>query len=531
MHISKNQGILVILLLHCTLFSSILPLFTATNDLYVFNPSSDFISVENLVLPIYEGITAELINTDEAFEGLNLMYIWRLNESDLFKRMETSLIITDMRGNLLLEEPTLESPAEFYNATTILCQNQDQESVLWNIATGKIQPLGFFSHHDLEANFENNTIFALEEYYLVSKDFPYAYDAILEYDLDGNLVWQLNTSTFVHGYQWCPFHDYRSSFIPDITHSNTVFYDPSEDVIYLNTRNLNTFYKIDHKTGDIIWALGEYGDFDLYSITGDEKTNLFYHSHALELIDENTFILFDNDYHNQTNPDSLNSRILEIVVNESTMMANVSWVWTSPQEYHSIIYGDADHLPNGNRLGVFGTHWKLNPELGAILVEVNDEGDIVWEIKFINENNIVYGLYNMERFRFSPTISQEHDTLVISGTDSFLTWNAWYNYRAKHDVTGHYEIFVDDVLFESNCIIYDRYWRPVNISYNTNSLSVGTHNVTVLVFDEIGNSASDSLEITVVPSGIIVDTSWLFGITLACSTIGIAAILYRKKQL
>ena len=70
------------------------------------------------------------------------------------------------------------------------------------------------------------------------------------------------------------------SGIADITHSNTVYYEENDDSIYLNMRNTNTFYKIDHKTGEIIWVLGEYGVFVIYDLQGMEKDILFYHGNT-----------------------------------------------------------------------------------------------------------------------------------------------------------------------------------------------------------------------------------------------------------
>ena len=54
----------------------------------------------------------------------------------------------------------------------------------------------------------------------------------------------------------------------------------------------------------------------MYDIYGDQKDILFYHGHALEIIDDNSFIYFDNDEHNQTNALNRQSRIIEISIDE-----------------------------------------------------------------------------------------------------------------------------------------------------------------------------------------------------------------------
>ncbi len=45
-------------------------------------------------------------------------------------------------------------------------------------------------------------------------------------------------------------------------HANAIFWDYPNDVIYMSARGLDTIYKIDKKTGDVIWGLGRLGNFE-----------------------------------------------------------------------------------------------------------------------------------------------------------------------------------------------------------------------------------------------------------------------------
>lgn len=88
--------------------------------------------------------------------------------------------------------------------------------------------------------------------------------------------------------------------------------------------------------------------------------------------------MFDNDYHNQTNLNDAHSRILEVTLNEQTMTTRESWRWEAPEEYSSPYWGEADRLPNGDRIGTFETQTKqYNSSIGAVLVEVNSTGQVV----------------------------------------------------------------------------------------------------------------------------------------------------------
>ncbi|MFW9851053.1 MAG: aryl-sulfate sulfotransferase, partial [Candidatus Thorarchaeota archaeon] len=209
---------------------------------------------------------------------------------------------------------------------------------------------------------------------------------------------------------------------------------------------------------------------------------------------------FDNDFHNQTDPTSQSSRILEIKINETTMTANESWSWTSSSAYYSYYWGDADRLPNMNRLGTFGTlRHAGDPDMGARLVEVNNSGDIVWEMNFPSENGYDYGTIRCERFRFQPTLSSPNDFNATQNENVTVSWNAWYNYRPKQSVEGTFNLYLDDVSADSGSVFFDKLWRPVDLSMNLGILALGKHNVTLVVYDELGNYTLDTVLFEVLP--------------------------------
>jgi hypothetical protein len=141
---------------------------------------------------------------------------------------------------------------------------------------------------------------------------------------------------------------------------------------------LNTFYKINMTTGRIIGGCGEHGDFLLQDAGGKQVSSLWYHSHALEEVEPDTFMMFDNDFHNETNPNDGHSRILEVTLNEHNMTASETWSWAAPKDYWRPYWGKVDRLPNGDRIGTFGTQTKqYNSSIGVVLVEVNSTGGLV----------------------------------------------------------------------------------------------------------------------------------------------------------
>ena len=474
----------------------------------------------------------ELVKIDQAdsngsFGGFNLFVIER-HDAVTWNIINRTLVISDLKGNLYFSKeietggPLANYAAEFINSTTIL-YGDSEGACLFNIETNTTRQLSFYGHHDYEKNYANNTYFALSGESIEINNDVYLFDRIIEYSDNGTELWNVNSTSFVNYTQWCPYED-MEGFFRDVTHSNTIFYDEDEDCIYLNSRNLNTFYKIDHKTGELLWSLGEYGNFTLFDLNGNEKDILFYHAHALEKIAANKFMLFDNDEHNQTNVMNHHSRLLEITIDIDKKYANASWEWISPVEYFRGWWGDSDLLPNNNRMGVFKS---------ACLVEVNETGDIVWEYDFTATGSNTYSIYKAERFCSSPVVSAP--IFVDEGEGSgYLEWNVWYNYRSKTEFTGKYHIMVDNEEVELGPVVFPKYWQSIQLRYNITSVYLEAHEFSLIVEDEGGHlsnitdrfSPIGSLSYeSITKSGLILGLSLGLGIPFLAAII---TIIWRK---
>jgi hypothetical protein len=461
----------------------------------------------------------EVTKNPTAFEGHNLFV---LRERDIENRQSNqTLIITDMKGNVEYERvltndgvyELADLSVEFVNPTTVLV-GYPFNVALVNIYNDTTRFLNFYGHHEYEYNPNNDTVFTFKYHPTTINNSEYLFDLINEYDLNGNLVWSLDVSDFITPDMWCPYYDLFGGN-PDITHSNTAFYDADEDVIYYNPRNVNTFYKIDHKTGDVIWGLGEYGNFSMYNSLGVRVNDLFFHPHSVERVDDDTFILFDNDHHNQNNEANHMSRLLEITIYEDTMEAHQSWSWIGANEW-SFLWGDADRLPNGNRLGTFGASSHPGSDNGAQLIEVTENGDIAWRFNFKTNEVYRYGVYRMERFRYTPILDSPPDVHFSPSADVTLDWQAWYNFRPKKTVTGNYILTMDDTIIDSGTFLYDRFWRPSSLSFNLGILEQGDYEFSMEIEDDFGFKSNDT---------ILVNVSEASNLPLILGFLGIAGIV------
>lgn len=95
---------------------------------------------------------------------------------------------------------------------------------------------------------------------------------------------------------WCvPL--YLADEANDWLHTNTVAYSPADHNLILSLRNQDWVVKIDYQdglgSGDVIWRLGNEGDFTLLG-GGDDPWPWFSHAHDTVLLPDGVMLLYDN---------------------------------------------------------------------------------------------------------------------------------------------------------------------------------------------------------------------------------------------
>jgi len=195
-------------------------------------------------------------------------------------------------------------------------------------------------------------------------------DVIREMTPDLSSAWSWNT------FDWLdPNWD-----TSDWTHSNWV--QISDDgFVYLSVREESAIYKIDYDTGEILWRLGEGGDFQL------EAGAWFQQQHAPSVLEGGNILVYDNLGDNRI------ARAVEYALDEQAMTAEQVWVYggDSDEGWISEYWGDADRLPNGNTLITAGAN-KLNT-----IFEVTSGGDIVWQLEHRTVDGVTNTMYRAER--------------------------------------------------------------------------------------------------------------------------------------
>ncbi len=296
----------------------------------------------------------------------------------------------------------------------------------WNYVTNATTDFpNVVGHHDVEYDPVNNTFLVLQSYIRQVNDNQILFDVIEELNATGTVLWSWDTYDHIPLIEADPYNltnVINGTTVIDFTHANALDWDYNNNIVYLNCRHTNTFYKINQTDDNIIWACGEFGNFTLLDANGTSVKNLWYHSHATKQIQPNVFTMFDNDFDNETNPNDCQSRMIEVTLNEQNMTAWVSWNWTAPKQYWTPYIGDTVRLPNGDRLGTFGspTHqfpqnqpWSFN-DTGAVLVEVDPTGNVVRTFTF----PAGWGIYRAEPLKYSSSYVPPQPTSTPSPSPS-----------------------------------------------------------------------------------------------------------------
>lgn len=158
------------------------------------------------------------------------------------------------------------------------------------------------------------------------------------------------------------FPNFENAF-PDWTHSNAVFYSPSDGNLFVSVRHQNWIIKIDYRngkgSGNILWKLGEGGDFKL--IGGSSPEDWFYGEHEPSIVPGSlpgqlSLTMMDNGYGRvlangsqcKSSGPACYTTVPVIAVDEAAKTATVTYRKTIPAAKFNIWGGNAEVLANGD---------------------------------------------------------------------------------------------------------------------------------------------------------------------------------------
>jgi arylsulfate sulfotransferase len=212
-------------------------------------------------------------------------------------------------------------------------------------------------------------------------------DALVDVDQNFNPDWVWNTFDHLD-------INRRPMNFPDWTHSNGMLYSSDDHNLLLSMRHQNWIIKINFLdgtgSGDVMWRLGEGGDFKLVNAT--DPTDWFYAQHGMGYFTPNTtgdfrLGLMDNGndrlfptgqvlclpYKPTTAQCYSTMPLLEL--NESSMTATMISHYVPPDTYFTFFGGNAELLANGD----IEVDFCATPR-GAIVQELDPQAqNVIWQ--------------------------------------------------------------------------------------------------------------------------------------------------------
>ena len=260
-------------------------------------------------------------------------------------------------------------------------------------------------------------------------------DVIVEFTRAGDVVWiwkaldhldpyRIGYETFTNYWINRGFPEAR-----DWSHGNGFFHDERDDSLLISFRMQDAVVKVDRKTGEIVWILGDHSGWpprlQPKLITPEGEMNWFYHQHMPQITADGTLLLFDNrtfsarPFAPPLRPAQTWTRAVEYAINEGTRSVRQLWASQGPAMDHLMTFamGEADAMPTtGNVLLFYGSaavvtdmslDWDdvLAPggstDRGTRIREFTRTvpSEIVWDIDIYDasENQVRWGIYGGAR--------------------------------------------------------------------------------------------------------------------------------------
>jgi hypothetical protein len=176
----------------------------------------------------------------------------------------------------------------------------------------------------------------------------------------------------------------------DYFHINSIDVD-LDDNLLISARNTWGVYKLDRKTGEVLWRLGsKTSDFEL------GPGALFMYQHDARAHSDGTLTLYDDGTGNATHP----SRAIRIGLSLADRRAVLLQEFAHPKPITAFAMGNAQFLANGNVVVGWGTE--------PYVTEFDPLGDVVFDATFDG------GAWNYRAFRNGWTGRPTHPPSVAA---------------------------------------------------------------------------------------------------------------------
>ncbi len=196
----------------------------------------------------------------------------------------------------------------------------------------------------------------------------------------------------------------------DYFHINSIDIDHDENLL-ISARNTSTVYKIDRKSGEVIWRLGgKKSDFEMGS--GTEIA----HQHDARRQRDGTITIFDNGAHPWMHGQS---RGIVLELDEEKMSATLVREYTSPEKLRATSQANMQVLPNDNVFIGWGSESRFS--------EFGSDGELLFDAGFPGRGRKKTESYRAFRFPWSGHPADDPAVAAEPASDDevnvYASWN------------------------------------------------------------------------------------------------------------
>jgi Arylsulfotransferase (ASST) len=198
----------------------------------------------------------------------------------------------------------------------------------------------------------------------------------------------------------------------DYFHLNSIDVDHDNNLL-ISARETSAVYKIDRKSGEIIWRLGgKKSDFEMGPGTQ------FAFQHDARRLPDGTVSIFDNGnlvFENGTPKAIEEARAIVVDLDQQRMRASLVREYTHPDKQYADAAGNMQVLPNGNVFVGWGR--------GLAISEFSHEGELLFDFKVSPEHRS----YRAFRFGWSGSPSEQPAAVAERTSENELELYASWN--------------------------------------------------------------------------------------------------------
>jgi hypothetical protein len=237
---------------------------------------------------------------------------------------------------------------------------------------------------------------------------PYLFGVVQEVDVaTGKLVWYWRSDRHIMLSESYRTPVLKPGWIWDYMHMNSISVDPDDDNVVISGRNTSACYKVDRRTGKVIWRLGgKHSDFAMGPGTR------FNFQHHVNNHPDGVLSVFDNE----GGPPQVaaQSRALILSVDQRRMRVRLEHAY----RHHPPVYSDA----LGSVQPLTGGDWLVGWGRGTAFTRYSSEGDVLFD-GHLNPASSSYRAF-LQPWSGTPTAPPDIAvTLAGSGATVYASWN------------------------------------------------------------------------------------------------------------